>query len=97
VVYAENGGVQISRSLWTDWYIQQDTSRARAVLTGYLRNHRPMFSDAVSTGIREPPDAGAHVLRGFIEGIRQRSNEESVEPQAKLELGAFVIRRSRDS
>ncbi|KAL1954258.1 hypothetical protein VTO42DRAFT_1444 [Malbranchea cinnamomea] len=97
VIYAAKGKVHVDRKLWTEWHIHQDTPRIRNILGNYWRNrYRYSSNDSSRMGARHPADTeSATMLRELVEGIRRRSKSERNEPQQKLELGVFVIRRSR--
>ncbi|KAK2805255.1 hypothetical protein FQN50_006280 [Emmonsiellopsis sp. PD_5] len=99
MVYSSKGQVRMTRQSWTEWYIQQETPRAREILNGYWRTgHRLPVSNMAATGSRKPQNREVtypSLLQEIVEGIRRRSYSEGVEPGQGLEVGVFVIRRSQ--
>ncbi|KAK2745573.1 hypothetical protein FQN57_003698 [Myotisia sp. PD_48] len=98
LVYSEKGSLEIDRKLWTDWYIQQESPRAREILSGcwnsgYYCSSGPSTGRHRSPGEREltPPT----LLREIWEALRRRATlREQEEPP--LEVGVFVIQRSQE-
>lgn len=98
LIYSAKGDIDLDRKLWIEWYIQQETPRAKDILNEYWRNgYRLSAGNMASTGNRSP---GAHevtpqmLLREILEGLRKRSETEPSDLEQGLELGVFIIQRS---
>lgn len=98
LIHADKGEVHLDRKIWAEWYIQQETQRARDVLNEYWRNGNRLPSiDSSNSSAYAPVNrevTSAMLLREILEGIRKRPPSEGIEPQEGVELGIFVIRRS---
>lgn len=98
LIHADKGEVHLDRKLWAEWYIQQETQRARDVLNEYWRNGNRLPSIDTSQSSNYAPInrevTSAMLLREILEGIRKRPPSEGIEPREGIELGVFVIRRS---
>ncbi|WEW54988.1 hypothetical protein PRK78_000415 [Emydomyces testavorans] len=98
LAYAGQATVQVDRNLWTEWYIQQETPRARDILNQYWRKgHRLPDTNMMNATQRKPTPqeiTGSSLLREILDGVRSRPYPEGYLPDCGLELGVFVIRRS---
>ncbi|KAM5451502.1 hypothetical protein MaudCBS49596_003774 [Microsporum audouinii] len=96
--YASAGCIPLSRALWTEWYIAQETPRAREILDEYWRNdHRTRHHNASKGMGMDREVTSAMVLRDVVDGIRKRALTEPVDDAERegVEVGVFVIRRSQ--
>jgi len=86
IVHAETAQVILERSIWTDWYVEQEQARLRNDLVEYHKSGGRMPSPRgqveVTTGM---------LAREVVEGIR---NSKAAAGQAGIEVGVFLIRRS---
>ncbi|KAL5364330.1 hypothetical protein BJX96DRAFT_168182 [Aspergillus floccosus] len=100
VVDARKGNVHLDRQVWTEWYIHQEKSRMKEVLSLYWQNGRRLpankrMSTVSSTYLLEDKEVTSAMLLGeILDGIRRRPYGEEMEPRDGVELGVFVIRRS---
>ncbi|EEP82419.1 predicted protein [Uncinocarpus reesii 1704] len=98
MTYAGKSNVPLDRKLWTEWYIQQETPRAREILNHYWRKGHRLPDNAMTNASQRHPTThevtGASLLREIINGVRHRPYPDGFEPDCGLELGVFVIRRS---
>ncbi|KAL4897295.1 hypothetical protein BDV59DRAFT_170271 [Aspergillus ambiguus] len=100
VVDARKGSVHLDRHVWTEWYIHQEKSRMKEVLSLYWQNGRRLpankrMSNVSSTYLLEDKEVTSAMLLGeILDGIRRRPYGEEMEPRDGVELGVFVIRRS---
>lgn len=99
LIHACKGEVIMDRTLWAEWYIQQETPRIRDVLNDYWRNgYRLPTSNVVGIGGRTHGDREVTcpmLLREILDGIGKRPSVDGAEPGDRLELGVFVIGRSQ--
>ncbi|OJD13136.1 hypothetical protein AJ78_06381 [Emergomyces pasteurianus Ep9510] len=110
MVYGGKGEIRMDRKSWIEWYIQQETPRARDILNGYWRagyqiptNHMASSLGSRKSGNRDI--SGPSLLQVLFQGIRNRAAADSAGadgPDANgshlgqsLEVGVFVIRRSQ--
>ncbi|GAT23666.1 similar to An02g09030 [Aspergillus luchuensis] len=90
----------LDRDLWTEWYIHQEKSRMKEVLSVYWQNGRRLpatkaVSNMSTNYILEDKEVtSAMLLREILDGIRRRPYGEDSEPRDGVELGVFVIRRT---
>ncbi|EAU35893.1 predicted protein [Aspergillus terreus NIH2624] len=100
VVDARKGNVHLDRQVWTEWYIHQEKSRMKEVLSVYWQNGRRLpankrMSSVSSNYLLEDKEVTSAMLLGdILDGIRRRPYGEEMEPRDGVELGVFVIRRS---
>ncbi|KKA24323.1 Uncharacterized protein T310_1650 [Rasamsonia emersonii CBS 393.64] len=98
VVEAGRGAAFLDRNLWTEWYIQQERSRMKDVLSVYWQNGRslpgnsPVSSNSLVVADKEV--TSAMLLGEILDGIKKRPYGDDVGPREGVELGVFVIRRS---
>ncbi|KAI9811766.1 MAG: hypothetical protein M1827_005311 [Pycnora praestabilis] len=86
VVYSEKEEMEIHRKTWSDWWVQQETSRVREGMGRYFRKAR-----------RLPPDsdvAPINLIREIIDGVTSRPYEKDSAPKSGIEVGVFVIQRT---
>lgn len=86
VVHAETAEVLLERTLWKDWYIEQEQPRLRQCLVDYHKSGGRM--PARSGQIEITPGM---LTREVIDGVRQSREAAG---NVGLEVGVFVIRRS---
>jgi hypothetical protein len=98
VVEARRGAAFLDRSLWAEWFVQQERSRMKAILSRYWQNgrHLPAHSPLTSSnrGLAEKEVTSAMLLSEILDGIKKRPYADDIAPQEGVELGVFVIRRS---
>ncbi|KAJ9352007.1 hypothetical protein C8Q69DRAFT_446279 [Paecilomyces variotii] len=98
LVDAERGTAHLDRNLWAEWYIQQERARMKEVLNIYWRNgQRLPVNKALSASNRTLADkevTSAMLLGEIFDGIKRRPYGDGG-PRDGVELGVFVIRRSR--
>jgi hypothetical protein len=86
IVHAEKAEVILDRTLWRDWYVEQETPRLKQNLVDYHKSGARMPSRSgrieVTTGM---------LAREVIDGIRQSRHAAG---DVGLEIGVFVIRRT---
>lgn len=92
------GSVHFDRHQWTEWYIHQERGRMKEVLSAYWRNGRriPLAKaafDPRNHSLADKEVTSAMLLAEILDGIRRRPYES--QPRDGVELGVFVIRRSR--
>ncbi|EGD95153.1 hypothetical protein TESG_02645 [Trichophyton tonsurans CBS 112818] len=95
--YASPGCIPLSRDLWTEWYIAQESPRAREILDDYWRNDHRTRHQTASKGMGMDREVtSAMVLRDVVDGIRKRAMTEPMDNAERegVEVGIFVIRRS---
>ncbi|KKZ67454.1 hypothetical protein EMCG_06874 [[Emmonsia] crescens] len=99
LVYAGKGEVCMDRKSWIEWYIQQETPRARDILNGYWRaGYQLPTNHMASTGNRKPGNrdiSSSSLLQVLFQGIRNRASADGPCLGQSLEVGVFVIRRSQ--
>ncbi|PYI02256.1 hypothetical protein BO78DRAFT_422734 [Aspergillus sclerotiicarbonarius CBS 121057] len=100
IVDARKGSAHLDRDLWTEWYIHQEKSRMKEVLSVYWQNGRRLpatkaVSNMSTNYILEDKEVTSAMLLGeILDGIRRRPYGEDSEPRDGVELGVFVIRRT---
>ncbi|KAK2859919.1 hypothetical protein FQN49_004575 [Arthroderma sp. PD_2] len=98
--FSSAGYIPLSRALWTEWYIAQETPRAREILDDYWRNDHRTRGHSASKGMGIDREVtSAMVLREIVDGIRKRALTEPIDDAERegVEVGVFVIRRSQTS
>ncbi|MCJ1473717.1 hypothetical protein MMC13_002368 [Lambiella insularis] len=86
--YATKSFVHIHKKVWTEWYIKQESSKIRHVTTQYLgQKNEPTGHNSLNQVM---------LMREIIEGIEQRTYGpgEGPGPEAAIEVGIFVIKRT---
>lgn len=100
---ARKGNAHLDRNLWTEWFIHQEKARMKEVLSLYWQNGRRLPINKTSTTSTMPSNflladkevTSAMLLGDILDGIRRRPYGEENEHQDGVELGVFVIRRSK--
>lgn len=103
VVDSRKGNVSLDRNLWTEWFIHQEKSRMKEVLNLYWQNGRRLPVNKTSTSstmrsnfmLADKEVTSAMLLGDILDGIRRRPYGEENQHQDGVELGVFVIRRSK--
>ncbi|EEQ84100.2 uncharacterized protein BDCG_00905 [Blastomyces dermatitidis ER-3] len=101
LVYGGKGEICMDRKSWIEWYIQQETPRARDILNGYWRvgYQLPTSLTASSQGTRQQGNreiSGPSLLQVLFQGLRNRASiDMSADLGKSMEVGVFVIRRSQ--
>ncbi|KKY17731.1 hypothetical protein UCRPC4_g05364 [Phaeomoniella chlamydospora] len=85
--FAESGEVPLDRAAWSEWFLEQETPRMKAALKSYWQRGQklPTSRDGVI-----PP-----TLMREIQVCVEKGKYEGPEPQSGIEVGVFVIRRTR--
>ena len=94
LVDAGKSNMYFDRSSWAEWYIHQERPRIKEAINLYWQNGtatKPQGPTGYNCGEKEV--SASMLYNSILEGIRTRSYES--EPQDGIELGVFVIRRSR--
>ena len=78
--------VQLDRSVWTEWWIQQETGRIRTVVDRYLARGvmLPVGKDLTP----------ATLVQEVLDGVRTRKYADYDVPRDGVEVGVFVIKRT---
>ena len=78
--------VQLDRSVWTEWWIQQETGRIRTVVDRYLARGvmLPVGKDLTP----------ATLVQEVLDGVRTRNYADYDVPRDGVEVGVFVIKRT---
>lgn len=94
LVDSGKGSAHFDRSLWTEWYIHQERTRMKEVLSMYWQNGRRGSPKSYGPNqfLADKEVTSAMLLGDILEGIRKRPYDS--EPLDGVELGVFVIRRS---
>ncbi|KAK5800453.1 hypothetical protein VI817_002665 [Penicillium citrinum] len=97
---AGRANANLDRNLWVEWFIHQEKARMKEVLSLYWQNgRRPPANKVMSTGgsghMVDKEVTSAMLLSEIFEGIRKRPYGDDNEPRDGVELGVFVIRRTR--
>ena len=87
LVYAHAGETPLERAAWSEWFLQQETPRMKAALKSYWQRGQklPASTDGVIP---------ATLLRDVKICIEEGKYEDG-EPRSGIEVGVFVIRRSK--
>ena len=88
LVYSSKESVHVERRVWTDWFVQQETSRFRHVTTRYFQRARRLPD--------QPHVNYAVLTREIVEGLTERRYQPGEEPGSGdgIEVGVYVIRRT---
>lgn len=89
VIQSSREEMILERSVWADdWWIKQEKPRVREVVTKYFRKASRLPTNTEMTS--------AHLIEEVLNGV---SNREYLGegPKKGVELGVFVIRKSRSS
>ncbi|KAJ5174602.1 uncharacterized protein N7482_000479 [Penicillium canariense] len=98
---AGKASANLDRNLWVEWFIHQEKARMKDVLSLYCQNgRRAPVNKALASGgsgglMADKEPTSAMLLSEIFDGIRKRRYGEDNEPRDGVELGVFVIRRSR--
>ncbi|KAA8646420.1 uncharacterized protein ATNIH1004_007850 [Aspergillus tanneri] len=98
---ARKGSAHLDRNVWTEWYIHQEKARMKEVLSLYWQGGRSLpttksvSNQSTNYIIQDKEVTSAMLLGEILDGIRKRPYGEDSEPGDGIELGVFVIRRSR--
>lgn len=97
VADAGRSSATLDRNLWVEWFIHQEKARMKEVLSLYWQNgRRPPVNKGGSGGLMADKEVtSAMLLTDIFEGIRKRPYGDDNEPREGVELGVFVIRRTR--
>ncbi|QSS60220.1 hypothetical protein I7I51_05017 [Histoplasma capsulatum] len=99
MVYGAKGEICMDRKSWIEWYIQQETPRARDILNGYWRaGYQFPTNLMLSPGSRKPANrdlSSPSLLQALFQGLRNRADADGSCLGKSLEVGVFVIRRSQ--
>ncbi|KAJ5155900.1 hypothetical protein N7492_008703 [Penicillium capsulatum] len=97
VADASRSSATLDRNLWVEWFIHQEKARMKEVLSLHWQNgRRPPVNKSGSGGlIADKEVTSAMLLTDIFEGIRKRPYGDEHEPRDGVELGVFVIRRTR--
>lgn len=79
--------VQIERTAWTQWWTHQETPRLKEVMNRYFQRASRLPQGKEVT-------AGA-LVREIISGVENRSYGQFDSPRQGIEVGVFVIRRTK--
>ena len=87
LVHASCAGVPLSRKVWSEWYVKQESPRIRHITTEYINR-----------AIRLPQEehvSYAVLTREIVDGIAGREYGQGEGPgdDSAIEVGIFVIRR----
>jgi hypothetical protein len=87
VIHASREDIMLERSVWAeDWWIKQEKPRVREVVSKYFRKSKKLPTDTEMTS--------AHLIQEVLEGVTSREYSNG-EPKKGVELGVFVVKRSR--
>ena len=88
LIYSSKEKVHVERRVWTDWFVQQETSRFRHVTTRYFQRARRLPD--------QPHVNYAVLTREIVEGLAERKYKPGEEPGSsdRIEVGVYVIRRN---
>ncbi|KAH8695451.1 hypothetical protein BGW36DRAFT_382719 [Talaromyces proteolyticus] len=92
LVNAGKGLAPLDRNLWMEWYIQQERPRMKYLLSrNWQTSGRLTPSSPEGGGVQL---SSSMLLGEIMDGIKRRRYD--VSPKEDIELGVFVIRRSRN-
>lgn len=87
VIHAAKEEIVLKRSTWADdWWIKQEKSRIRDIVTKYFRKTKKLPTDNEMTS--------AHLIQEVLEGVSKREYRNA-EPKVGVEVGVFIIKRTR--
>ncbi|ODH49453.1 hypothetical protein GX48_04395 [Paracoccidioides brasiliensis] len=99
MIYGRKGEIRMDSKSWIEWYIQQETPRARAILNGHWRTGYKIPSNHItSSGNQKSSNRDMpcpSLLQMLFQGLRSRSTANGTDLGPSLEVGVFVIRRSQ--
>ncbi|KAH8712106.1 hypothetical protein GQ44DRAFT_776302 [Phaeosphaeriaceae sp. PMI808] len=86
VIHAAKEEIAPNRLAWADdWWIKQEKPRIRDAITKYFRKSKKLPTGELT---------GPHLLQELLEGVSTREYEDGP-PTQGLEVGVFIIRKSR--
>lgn len=89
--------VSLDRSLWAEWYLDQERPRMKEILNKFWQNSRRTSGGIAtfsSAGMLSDKDVSpSSLLRAIDEGIRKRPYGDDTATIDGVELGLFVIKR----
>ena len=97
VAAADSGTIFLDRNLWAEWYVHQEKKRFKDVLSlnpndgqgsAPAGNSHRMFGTV-------PGMTSSMILNQILDGLRRRPYSTNYRPPGPIEVGAFVIRRSK--
>ncbi|KAJ5135229.1 uncharacterized protein N7515_004507 [Penicillium bovifimosum] len=92
---AGRGSTHLDRSLWAEWFIQQERPRMKEILSLYWQNGRRTTKNLGSGMMGNKEVTSSGLLSEICDGIRKRRYGDDNEPRDGIELGVFVIRRTK--
>jgi hypothetical protein len=92
---AGRGSTHLDRSLWAEWFIQQERPRMKEILSLYWQNGRRTTKNLGSGMMCNKEVTSSGLLSEICDGIRKRRYGDDNEPRDGIELGVFVIRRTK--
>ena len=86
LIHSSKGTVRMERTIWSDWWSQQEIPRVREVMARYFKRaqHLPADKDVTS----------AVLVREIVDGVASRPYGRDAAPAEGIEVGVFVIRRT---
>lgn len=83
IIHAAKEGIVLPREAWaSDWWIKQEKSRVRELVTKYFRKKLPS-SELTPTNL----------IQEILDGVAHRVNESRRGPR-EVEVGTFIIKKS---
>ncbi|KAJ5577119.1 hypothetical protein N7535_004045 [Penicillium sp. DV-2018c] len=92
---AGRGSTHLDRSLWAEWFIHQERPRMKEILSLYWQNGRRTTKNLGSGMMCNKEVTSSGLLSEICDGIRKRRYGDDNEPRDGIELGVFVIRRTK--
>lgn len=88
VIHAAKEEIKLERTVWADdWWIKQEKSRIRDVVTKYFRKSKKLPSGEMT---------GAHLIQEVLEGVSTREYQDGP-PSKGVEVGVFIIKKTRSA
>lgn len=86
--YSGKHNVRIERKIWSDWWVKQEKPRVRSTIANYFRTSQvALLEDAAQAETRR-----TGLVQEVLDGVATRPASE---PESKIELGVFVIKRQK--
>ncbi|KAK3673316.1 hypothetical protein LTR78_006861 [Recurvomyces mirabilis] len=90
--YSAKKEVQLSREVWArDWWTKQEKPRVREIVTRYANEAQKKSSNEHI----ERPATPAELIQQLLDGVVNKPYPEDEAPTRGIEVGVFVIRRSK--
>lgn len=87
IVHRGTQMVPLDRQSWQTWYINQEKARIQGIVKRYFqRGQRLPVTPGISSGA---------ICREIIDGLERREYDGSCPPKEGIEVGVFVIQRTR--